>query len=187
MRCESCGELQVVAEGADPRAVTCAHCGGRLRHVDAGKRYLLAASNPAIAFTWMKDLTKAGQPALCMTSAAPDRLRLEFGADNVTIVQVSATAPDAVDPRRLDPVGLKAILPLAREAKGGVILYDSLDQIISESSMGDVVRFLRKANDMAFVHGVTVIARIAPGRLADEELKRLNAEFDEYLDLSAAL
>lgn len=187
MRCESCGELQVVADGADPRAVTCAHCGGRLRHVDAGKRYLIVASNPAIAFTWMKDLTKAGQPALCLTSAAPDRIRLEFGANNVTIVQVSATAKDAVDPRRLDPVGLKAILPLAREAKGGVILYDSLDQIISESSMGDVVRFLRKANDMAFVHGVTVIARIAPGRLADDELKRLNAEFDEYLDLSAQL
>jgi len=50
-----------------------------------------------------------------------------------------------------------------------------------------VIGFLRKANDMAFVHGLTVIARISPGVLADEGLKRLNAEFDEYLDLSAQL
>jgi len=40
---------------------------------------------------------------------------------------------------------------------------------------------------MAFVNGVTVIARIAPGVLADQEVARLNAEFDEYLDLSAQL
>ena len=40
---------------------------------------------------------------------------------------------------------------------------------------------------MAFVHGVTVIARVAPGRLADADLKRLNGEFDEFLDLSAQL
>ena len=40
---------------------------------------------------------------------------------------------------------------------------------------------------MAFVNGVTVIARIAPGALVDQEVARLNAEFDEYLDLSAQL
>lgn len=187
LRCESCGEMQLVAEGADPRTVTCAKCGSRLRRVDPGKRYLVVANHPAIAFTWMKDLAKGDKPALCLTPAAPDRIRLEYGADSATIVQVSARAPNAVDPRRLDPVGLKAILPLTREAKGGVILYDGMDQIIAESSIGDVIRFLRKANDMAFVHGVTVIARIAPGRLAVDELKRLNSEFDEYLDVSAQM
>jgi len=53
--------------------------------------------------------------------------------------------------------------------------------------MGDMIRFLRKANDMAFVHGITVIARVSPGHLADQDLSRLNAEFDEYLDLSGQL
>jgi hypothetical protein len=32
-----------------------------------------------------------------------------------------------------------------------------------------------------------VIARIGPGVLAEQEVTRLNAEFDEYLDLSAQL
>ena len=187
LRCESCGELETVLEGTDPRATTCANCGGRLRHLDEGKRYLIVASNPAIAFAWMKDLTKGGKPALCMTPAAPERLRLEFGVKNVPIVQISSRGAGAVDPRKLDPAGLRAILPLAREGKGGVILYDGLDQVITEASLGDVIRFLRKANDMAFVHGVTVIARLTPGRLTEDEVKRLNAEFDEYLDLSAQL
>src|SRR2546425_3186257 len=52
------------------------------------------------------------------------------------------------------------------------------------SSLADVIRFLRKANDMAFVHGVTVIARVSPGVLSEEDIRRLNAEFDEYLDRS---
>jgi hypothetical protein len=77
------------------------------------------------------------------------------------------------------------MLPLAREGKGGVLLYDGLDEIVTEGSLDEVIRFLRKANDMAFVHGVTVIGRVAPGRLPDSDLKRLNGEFDEFLDLSA--
>ncbi len=187
MRCESCGELQVIPEGADPRAVTCERCGGRLRHLDEGKRYLIVASNPAIAFAWMQDLTKEGKPSLCLSPAAPDRLRLEFGDKDVQFLQVSSQATNAIDPRKLDPAGLKAILPLARQGKGGVILYDGLDRIITEASMGDVIRFLRKANDMAFVHGVTVIGRVSPRVLADPDLRRLRAEFDEYMDLSAQM
>jgi len=122
-----------------------------------------------------------------MTVASPDRLRLEFDVKSMSIVQVSARAKGAIDPKNLDPAGLKAILPLTREGKGGAILYDALDQMISESSLGDMIRFLRKANDMAFVHGITVIARVSPGHLADQDLSRLNAEFDEYLDLSGQL
>jgi len=185
LRCESCGELQTVLEGTDPRAATCPACGRRLRHLDAGKRYLIVASHPGIAFAWMRDLTTGGKPALCMSPSSPERLRLEFGVKTIPIVQISANAAGAIDPKKLDPAGLKSILPLAREGKGGAILYDGLDTVISEASLGDVIRFLRKANDMAFVHGVTVIARIAPGRLTDDEVKRLNAEFDECLDLSA--
>lgn len=187
MRCESCGEVQTVLEGIDPRTVTCASCGGRLRRLDAGKAYLLVASNPAIAFGWLKDLTKGGKPAVCLTSATPERLRLEFGLKGVELHQVSASAPNAVDPKRLDPAGLKVILPLSRSEQGGVLLYDGLDQMINESSLGEIVRFLRKANDMAFVHGVTVIARVTPGILGESELKRLASEFDEEMDLSAQL
>lgn len=187
LRCESCGEVQTVLEGTDPRAATCPSCGGRLRHLDAGKRYLIVASHPGIAFAWMRDLTTGGKPALCMSPSSPERLRLEFGVKTMPIVQISANVPGAIDPKKLDPAGLRSILPLAREGKGGAILYDGLDTVINEASLGDVIRFLRKANDMAFVHGVTVIARIAPGRLTDDEVKRLNAEFDEYLDLSAQL
>jgi archaellum biogenesis ATPase FlaH len=102
-------------------------------------------------------------------------------------VQVSSTAAGALDPRKLDPLGLRSILPLVRGGRSGVILYDAIDEMIGEASLADVIRFLRKANDMAFVHGVTVIARIAPGQLPEDEVRPLRAEFDEYLDLSAQL
>jgi hypothetical protein len=187
MRCQSCGELQTVPVGTDPRVAPCSNCSEFLRHLDEGKRYLVVASNPAIGFAWLRDLTKIGRPALCMTSAAVERMRLEFGVKEVPIVQVAGHAGGAIDPKDLDPIGLRSILQITRERKGGVILYDGLDQIIAESSLADVIRFLRKANDMAFVNGVTVIARITPGVLAEQEVTRLNAEFDEYLDLSAQL
>src|SRR2546427_1485681 len=187
MRCESCGEVQTVPQGTDPRVAPCSNCSEFLRHLDEGKRYLVVASNPAIGFAWLRDLTKIGRPALCMTSAAVERMRLEFGVKEIPIVQVAGHAAGAIDPKDLDPIGLRPILQITRERKGGVILYDGLDQIIAESSLADGIRFLRKGNDMAFVNGVTVVARIAPGGLADQEVVRLNAEFDEYLDLSAQL
>jgi uncharacterized protein DUF835 len=185
LRCESCGESQTILEGIDPRAATCPNCGGSLRHLDEGKRYLILANNPAIALGWIRDLVKGGRPALCLTPASPERLRLEFDVKTMSIVQISSTVAGAIDPKKLDPLGLRAILPLSRKGQGGVILYDGMDEVIAEASLGDVIRFLRKANDMAFVHGVTVIARLAPGRLSDDDVKRLNAEFDEYLDLSS--
>ena len=187
MRCAACGEVQTVPEGADPRALSCASCGGNLRSLDAGKRYLLVSSNPALAFRWLSDLTKGGKASLVLTAAAPDRLRLEYGLKGVQFVQVSTQGAGAVDPRKLDPLGLKALLPLTRAGKGGVLLYDGLDQMIAASSMSDVLRFLSKANDMAFVHQITVIARVASGLLADSEIHRLAGEFDEVLDLSARL
>lgn len=187
MRCSSCGELQNIPEGTDARTLTCASCGGSLRRLDAGKRYLLVASNPAIAFHWLSDLAKGGKAALIMTTAAPERLRLEFSLPDVTFAQIASQGSDAIDPKKLDPAGLRAILPLARAGKGGIILYDGLDQMVTAASLGDVIRFLRKANDMAFVHQITVIGRVAPGLLAETEIQRLAAEFDETLDLSARL
>jgi hypothetical protein len=169
----------------DPRAATCTKCGHRLRRLEEGKRYLIVANHPAITISWMRDLVKGGRPAIILTPESPERLRREFGIKKAPIVQVSGKASGAIDPKQLDPAGLRAMLPLAREGKGGVLLYDGLDEIIAEGSLDDVIRFLRKANDMAFVHGVTVIGRIAPGRLADPDVKRLNGEFDEFLDLSA--
>jgi len=187
MRCASCGEIQTVPEGVDPRTATCSACGGHLRRLDAGKAYLVVASNPAIAFGWLKDLTKGGKPSLVLTPATPERLRLEFGLRGTDIVQVSSTAAQAVDPKRLDSAGLRAILPLSRSEQGGVLLYDGVEQMVNESSMADFVRFLRKANDMMFVHGITVIARVTPGSLDDSEVQRLASEFDEQMDLSAQL
>jgi hypothetical protein len=146
---------------------------------------LIVANGPAIAVSWMRDLVKGGRPAIILTTESPDRLRKEFRIKKAPIVQISGRASGAVDPKQLDPAGLRAMLPLAREGKGGVVLYDGLDAIVAEGSLDDVIKFLRKANDMAFVHGVTVIGRIAPGRLADPDVKRLNGEFDEFLDLSA--
>src|SRR3989442_961649 len=158
MRCQSCGELQTVPVGTDPRVAPCSNCSEFLRHLDEGKRYLVVASNPAIGFAWLRDLTKIGRPALCMTSAAVERMRLEFGVKEIPIVQVAGHAAGAIDPKDLDPIGLRPILQITRERKGGVILYDGLDEIIAEPSLADVIRFLRKANDMAFVNGVSAIA-----------------------------
>jgi hypothetical protein len=185
LRCQSCAELQTVPEGTDPRAAICSNCGHHLRRLEEGKRYLIVANHSAIAISWMRDLVKGGRPAIILTPESPERLRKEFRIKKAPIVQVSGRASGAIDPKQLDPAGLRAMLPLAREGKGGVLLYDGLDQIVAEGSLDDVIKFLRKANDMAFVHAVTVIGRIAPGRLADPDLKRLNGEFDEFIDLSA--
>src|SRR3989442_5736438 len=147
MRCKSCGELQTVPVGTDPRVAPCSNCSEFLRHLDEGKRYLVVASNPAIGFAWLRDLTKIGRPALCMTSAAVERMRLEFGVKEIPIVQVAGHAACAIDPKSLDPIGLRPILQITRGRKGGVIRYDSLGRIIAECLLGGVSAFLRQAND----------------------------------------
>lgn len=185
IRCSSCGEVQTILEDADPRAAKCSACGHPLRHLEEGKGYLLVAANPGIAFAWLQDLVKGGKPGLVLSPAAPDRLRLEYGLQGIDVVHVSASAAKGVDPKRLDPDGLRAILPLSRSDKGGVVLYDGLEAFVREASLAEVTKFLRKANDMAFVHRITVLARLTPGTLGDSEVERLGTEFDESIDLTA--
>ncbi len=186
IRCATCGQVERVSDETDLRAVICGKCGGHLRALEPGKGYLVVASNPAVTFGWLRDLTKGGKPALCLTTAAPERLRLEYGLRGVDFVHVSSTARRAIRPKRLDPDALKSILALLRAEQGGVLLFDGLEHIVNESSVGDIVRFLRKVNDMAFVHAVTVLARVSPGALHDSEIERLAAELDESIDLRAS-
>src|SRR5439155_1082370 len=131
MRCESCGELQTVPQGTDPRVAPCSNCSEFLRHLDEGKRYLVVAGNPSIGFAWLRDLTKLGRPAICMTSAAAERMRLEFGVKDVPVVQVSSHGADAIDPKELDPVGLRSILQVTRERKSEVV-QDSCDDEVDQ-------------------------------------------------------
>src|SRR2546428_13945114 len=118
----SCRELQTVTGGTEQSVAPYPNFNEFLRQLDEGKRYLGVASNPAIGFAWLRDLTKLGRPAICMTSAAAERMRLEFGVKDVPVVQVSGHGADAIDPKELDPVGLRPILQVTRERKGGVIL-----------------------------------------------------------------
>ena len=185
-RCGTCGHSQDIPEGSDLRFLACTSCGRLLRAFPEGKGILLVASNPAAGFSVVSDFTKAGKPALVLTSAAPERLRLEYGLHGVDVVQVSSLPQKGIDPKRLDPDGLKAILPLTRSDKGGVLLIDGLEQMVNESSVAEVIRFLRKASDMAFVHKVSVVARAAPAALGTAELDRLRTEFDESIDLAVA-
>jgi len=183
-RCESCGEVQSFPEGVDPRIVRCESCGGSLRRLEEGRRYLLIVSDPGIAFMWVQNLAKGDRPGVVLTSAPPEKLRLEYGLKGVDVVQVQAGTAKGIDPRRLDPDGLRAILALSRSEKGGVLLYDGLDQMIGKATLGEVLKFLSKANDMAFVHKITVVARVTPRSLPEAEVRRLAAEFDESIDLA---
>jgi len=184
-RCVTCGEEQTFPLGEDPRTLPCRSCGAPLRHLEAGRWYLVLASNPAILFDWLRDPTQEGKPAVCLTTAAPERLRLEFGLGGMEVFRVSASAPRAIDPRRLDPLGLKALQPLLRSEKGGALLCDALDEMIAEASMGDILRFLRRAREALAAQRVTVIVRVNPGGLAPAEIERLAGEFDETLDFAA--
>jgi hypothetical protein len=185
VRCASCGKVHGMPEDTDPRTLTCDACGAPVRRLEAGKGYLLVSDRAALGFDWLRDLTKGGRPGVVLTPASPERIRVEYGMPTLDVVQVSASVPAAIDPRRLDPEGIRAILPLSRSDKGGALLLDAFDRIIVETSLEEVMPFLRKASDMAFVHKITVIARVGPGSLSTSDLDRLGAEFDETVELTA--
>jgi len=188
VKCPSCGEINLLAEGADARVAKCTACSSILQEISKGYNYLVIADEPHVAYEWFKGVVKGGVPGLCMSTTFPEKLRREYGLPDVELYWMSDTnpGPRTLDPKRLDFEIMRAMSNFLKANKGGALVLDGLEYLVVENSFDRVLRFIKKVNDLASVHDATMFVPITPTGLGPEEATLLRKEFDKVETIGAA-
>ena len=181
VQCPTCGEINVLEEGTDVSRAKCTACGVILKDVARAYNYLLIADEPHVAYEWFNSVVRKGVPGLCMSTTFPEKVRREYGLPDVELYWVSDTnpGPRTLDPKRLDFEIMRALSNFVKNNKGGAIVLDGIEYLVVENSFDRVLKFVKKVNDLASVHDVTMFVPVTSTGLGPEEMTLLRKEFDK--------
>jgi len=185
-KCPSCGEIQIVAETADLMQTRCEACGALLKEIERGYNYLVLAPENDLALEWFHSIVKKDVPGLAMSTTFQEKLRKEFGFEGVDLYWLTDTdsGPKSIDPKRIDFEMMRALSNFIKRTKGGAVLLDGLEFLVVENSFDRVLKFIKKVNDLASVHEVTLIIPVTAGSFGSDELTLLRKEFDRVIETS---
>src|SRR2546426_2530252 len=185
-KCPSCAEIQIVPEAADLMQTRCEACGALLQEIQRGYNYLVLAPENDLDLEWFHSIVKKNVPGLAMSTTFQEKLRKEFGFEGVDLYWLTDTdsGPKSIDPKRLDFEMMRALSNFIKRTKGGAVLVDGLEYLVVENSFDRVLKFIKKVNDLASVHEVTLIIPVTAGSLGTDELTLLRKELDRVIETS---
>jgi len=104
------------------------------------------------------DSTKMGALAIVATAQLPSKIRQEYGLKTTAVVWV-ANDPDGISPEKLGQLGLMLANSMKKlEASGGgVVLLDSVEELIKVNGHEKVLNFIKLLDSAARAHKVTLL------------------------------
>ncbi|MGD9963602.1 MAG: DUF835 domain-containing protein, partial [Thermoplasmata archaeon] len=185
VECRSCGETFLTSVEEDPFALQCTKCGAFQEEVKAGRNYLVVDVDGKRAYNMLRSMGLSGRPALVLTSEFPGKVREEHGLGEDFEVKWLTEASgdiDSVDIKGLEGDAMETVSTFLMTTKRSGLLLDGIEFIISENSFDEALAFVKRVNDLAVVHGASVIMWFDSGRLPEGQAKSLSDEFDELHD-----
>ncbi len=186
VQCFSCGEIFEIEEGEDLLFVTCPACGVVQKKLETGLNYLILGTHPRVAFSMLKTLVSLGAQGLVLSTTYPSKLKKTYGLNNIEIRWFTDTTSEegTIDPKRLEFEATRTISNFIKEMETAVILIDGLEYLVVENGFDNVLRFIKKINDISSVNGATLIMSVNPKSMSQDELTVLMKDFDVIEDLT---
>jgi hypothetical protein len=185
VECRSCGETFLTSVEEDPYALQCTRCGAFQEEIKPGRNYLVVDVDGRRAYTMIRSMGLSGRPALVLTSEFPGKVREEsnLGEDFEVKWLTEATDDiDSVDIKDLEGDVMETISTFMMTTKRSGLLLDGIETVVSENGFADSLALVKRMNDLAAVHGASVIMWMDRGRMPEEQARALSEEFDEVHD-----
>ena len=186
IQCFSCGEIFEIEEGEDLLFVTCPACGVVQKKLETGLNYLILGTHPRVAFSMLKTLVNLGAQGLILSTTYPSKLKKTYGLNDMEIRWFTDTTAEegTIDPKRLEFEATRTISNFIKDMETAVILIDGLEYLVVENGFDNVLRFIKKINDISSVNGATLIMSVNPKSMSQDELTVLMKDFDVIEDLT---
>jgi hypothetical protein len=186
LQCPTCGEINSIAEDADPISENCKACGVMLEKIETGYNYLVVDNDPATAFKMFVSIMKKGSAGLTISTTFPDKLRKEHDMSQAELIWLTDTSvPDqkTINPHRLEFEMMRMYSSFVKNNKESAVILDGFEYLVVENGFDKVFKFIKKVNDLSSVNNATLFVPIGTSSLEADQLGTLKKEFDKVFVL----
>ena len=187
IECKVCGESFLHSGDEDPYSIQCTRCGAFQEEVEAGKNYLVIDRDSTMAYRMIRAMGVSGRPALVLTAEFPGKIRSEYSlGDEVDVrwLSDSTTDIDNVNPKDLEGDAMETVSTFLMTTKRAGLLIDGVAHMVDLNGFDKVLAFIRRMNDLAMIHGSSIILAINKELVGEDEFAAVCDEFDELHDYS---
>ena len=184
IRCNACGETFMYSGTEDSYSVQCTKCGAFQEDIKAGRNYLVVDEDPRNAFMMIRAIGLSGRPAMCLTVQFPGKIRAEYDLRDVSVkwFSDSSTDIDNINPTDLDGDPMEIASTFLMTSKEAGILIEGIDTLIELNGFDKVLAFIKRLNDLAAIHGSTIVLSLDKKKMSEAQFKIIGDEFDEIHD-----
>jgi hypothetical protein len=184
IQCRVCGESFLYSGDEDAYSIQCTKCGAFQEEIRPGTNYLIADDDPRNAFMMIRAMGLSDRPAMCLTSSFPGKIRSDYDLKDVLVkwFSDSTTDIDNVNPSDLEGDAMETVSTFLMTTKGSGVLLDGIDSLIELNGFEKVLAFVKNINDLARIHGSTIILYVNKTKLPPEQYKAISQEFSEIHD-----
>jgi len=162
-------EEKVAAEGADMRV-----------KLQRGYNYLIFEEATLETYEMFRGVLADGIPGICITTTFPTKLKRQYDLAEARIFWLSEadSKVESFRPKRLDFEITRTINDFIKTNEESCLLLDGFEYLVLENGFENVMKFIKKVNDLASMSNATVIVPINPNAFSREEMTVLTKEFD---------
>jgi hypothetical protein len=152
-----------------------------LCEIEVGNNYIIFEEKTDKCFTLFSELTKQGNPGLCITTTFPKKIAKKYDMENTDLYWLSEAQSDGNDtlnPKRLEFEIARVTNSFIKDKEDSLLILDGFEYLVMENGFEKVMKFLKKMNDLASMHGSTVILPLSSKSLNSDQMSILTKAFN---------
>jgi len=184
--CFYCGSLLRAPAAVNPESILCKECNMPQMNFNTGYSHILLEDDPKPTYRMLAHLLKAREHRLYTSATFPEKMMREysFNVESSIWLTDSGTAPNAINPLRLEFEITRDITKFVKGYPDAVILIDGVNYLIMTNGFEKVFRFVKKLIDLASTSNALLIVVLSKKTLSEEQVDSLCREFDKCIDMS---
>ena len=184
--CIYCGSLLRAPAAAPSESIVCRGCNMPQITFNPGYSYLFLEDESRLTYKIISRILQSREHALFTSANYPQKIIKEYGlrVESSIWITDSGSAPNAINPLRLEFEMTRDITKFVKAYSGAVIIIDGVNYLIVTNGFDKVFRFIKKLIDMASTSNAMLIVVVPKKTLNEEHIDTLSRELDKCIDIS---
>jgi isoleucyl-tRNA synthetase len=146
--------------------------------------YLIPEERSEESYFLLKKMINTGMAGFCVTRTYPDKVREKYQLGATPILWLSNVAKeDTVRPKDLEKLSLSLEEFLTR--KGGVVLLDGIEYLITNNNFITVLKLIQSLRDLVAINRSILLLSVNPSTLETPQINLLRREVDVVIEINA--